>query len=81
MERIIVHRDGVDIGTVTGYGDTWHAMSATAGMLPGYFLTVEDATRAIHAAYCERCTHRATAYGLGPCDAHNGDAWPTRKDN
>lgn len=30
---------------------------------------------------CERCTHRATAYGLGPCDAHDGDAWPTRKDN
>jgi hypothetical protein len=32
-------------------------------------------------APCPVCTHRATAYGLGPCDAHNGDVWPTRKDN
>jgi len=30
---------------------------------------------------CEVCEHRVTAYGLGPCDAHNGDVWPTRKDN
>ena len=29
---------------------------------------------------CPVCTHRA-AYGLGPCDAHNGDVWPTRRDN
>lgn len=30
---------------------------------------------------CPVCTHRATVYGLGPCDAHDGDVWPTRKDN
>lgn len=32
-------------------------------------------------APCPVCTHRARYYGLGPCDAHNGDVWPTRKDN
>lgn len=30
---------------------------------------------------CPVCTHRATHYDLGPCDAHNDDVWPNRRDN
>lgn len=29
----------------------------------------------ITATPCPVCTHRATAYGLGPCDAHSDDVW------
>jgi hypothetical protein len=24
---------------------------------------------------CPTCEYRATAYGLGPCDAHSDDVW------
>lgn len=60
-------------GIMRGVTGHLYAVTLPDGRTMGY--APDDVTP------CITCTHRATHYGLGPCDAHNGDAWPTRKDN
>jgi len=46
MPLHLVHVAGVERGAVSGYASEWYAMTR-AGMLPGYYMTLDEAVRAI----------------------------------